>query len=139
MKKYPLTVCTIVWLGDEVLMSQRLNTEEFKGYWQCPGGKVDPTDDSIAYAASREVKEETNLFAYAWNLSVIDCIFEDPSSDKHFIFNWGTHPAQWNNVINKEIKKASGWKRFKPAEALKLPFLMPGLRKNLMKKPLLYN
>jgi 8-oxo-dGTP pyrophosphatase MutT (NUDIX family) len=136
MKKYPLTVCTIVWMGDQILMSQRKKTPEFSGFWQCPGGKVDSDDESIAFAAAREVKEETGLYVYQWHLNVLDCIYDDPSSDKHFIFNWQTHDGNFSQVTNKEKGKATAWQLFTPEEALALKKLMPGLRQNISKKPL---
>ena len=58
------TVDVIVTAGDKddkkVLLIKR-GKDPFKGYFAFPGGRIDPSDESIEYAAKRELKEETHL------------------------------------------------------------------------------
>lgn len=44
-----------------LLLQRSLNTKSAPGEWTFPAGKLDPSDESVATAVVREVKEETNL------------------------------------------------------------------------------
>jgi bifunctional NMN adenylyltransferase/nudix hydrolase len=59
-RQYPRvfpTVDVAVLREDEVLLIQRADS----GQWSFPGGFVDPTDGSMAFAAAREIQEELGL------------------------------------------------------------------------------
>ena len=45
---------------NEVLISLRENREEYNGFWEYPGGKVED-DEDIDVALIREIKEELNI------------------------------------------------------------------------------
>jgi 8-oxo-dGTP pyrophosphatase MutT (NUDIX family) len=47
--------------NNRVLLIQRSPRDGFGLKWECPGGCVDMTDESILHAVSREVREETGL------------------------------------------------------------------------------
>ncbi|KAK0639694.1 NUDIX hydrolase domain-like protein [Cercophora newfieldiana] len=44
-----------------VLLIQRAATDAFPLLWECPGGCVDPEDETILHAVQRELFEETGL------------------------------------------------------------------------------
>ena len=129
MKKYPKTVATIVYFGDKIALAKRLNTHTYSGYWEVPGGKVDPTDENIQKAASREIQEEMNYFVHWTELELVDCA-ADESTDYCFIFKHWTASPNFHDVGNKERNKRTHWKLFTKEEALKLD-LMPGIKENL--------
>ena len=124
-------VVILLWFGDKLLLTQRRNVPYFKGYWAAVGGSVEPTDTTLARAASRELKEETDIFVRDIELEIVDCFQENDF--KCFIFQTILSPYRLTEVKNTEPKKHSPWKLFNVHEALKLKPLMPALQEYLLK------
>ena len=64
-KNITYTVGIVACLNKEgkFLIVKRSKTDNVKpGYWEWPGGHVDPEDNSIEQGASRELQEEANVF-----------------------------------------------------------------------------
>lgn len=61
-------VWTILKSKNRFLLIQRSVDDVFGGTWCFPGGKVDPDDDTLADAAARELKEETNINGHNFKL-----------------------------------------------------------------------
>ena len=53
-------VCAIIWRDGKVLIAQRKPHKNLGGYWEFPGGKLEPGEDSID-ALSRELLEELDM------------------------------------------------------------------------------
>lgn len=54
------TKCVIVNEKDEILLIKRASSDSHAGYWETPGGGIDP-GEGMFEAVVREVKEETGL------------------------------------------------------------------------------
>ena len=69
--KAPVDVAVgiLIQTDGKVLMAQRPDGKPFAGYWEFPGGKVEP-GESILHALSREFKEELGV--------VIDTVHTEP-------------------------------------------------------------
>lgn len=61
MARLGRTAATIITYGNYFCLSQRLNTEAFRGYFQFPGGRADSDAETFKDVAQREVFEEMNL------------------------------------------------------------------------------
>lgn len=77
-----LAVCVAIWQDDKILLVRRANAPN-KGLWALPGGKID-AGETIAEAAIRELREETNLKAIPKNIFFIREIIEDQF---HYVLN----------------------------------------------------
>ena len=60
MRKRLIALLALVNEKNEVLISLRKNNEEYDGYWEYPGGKVEE-DETLEQAIIREIKEEISL------------------------------------------------------------------------------
>lgn len=66
--------------GDEILLVRRAH-DPGKGLWAVPGGKIE-FGESVAEAATREVKEETGLLV---ELDEIIWVGESMAADHHIV------------------------------------------------------
>jgi mutator protein MutT len=59
-KKYREVGVAVIWRGDRILLDQRLPGGMFGGYWEFPGGKVEP-DETAVDCIKREILEEIGI------------------------------------------------------------------------------
>ena len=57
MKKMVVTLIGLINLENDVLISNRKNSQKFNGFWEFPGGKVEK-GEPLMEALLRETKEE---------------------------------------------------------------------------------
>ena len=75
-----IEVCAaLIFDGNKVLLTSRPEHQEHSGYWEFPGGKVEP-GETPAQCIKRELKEELNI-----EVSVYDTVYmlEHEYPDKH--------------------------------------------------------
>jgi 8-oxo-dGTP pyrophosphatase MutT (NUDIX family) len=133
MKPYPKTVVCVIWIGDKILLCQRLKNDCFKGGWQATGGKVDE-GETFEQAAIREAYEECGVEIPQYLLQVSDCITNDPTTKKCFLFE-AFLPERYAKLVKRtEPKKHGPWKLFSIEEAQKLK-LLPGLTEYFKRFP----
>jgi 8-oxo-dGTP diphosphatase len=106
----------------KILISQRINCRDFKGFFQFPGGKVE-RKELIKPAALRELEEEAGFKAELTDITCIYCVTNDPTCEHCWIFKFVTE----KRPKNREKKKATDWKWVSPSDVLKLKPLMPGI------------
>jgi 8-oxo-dGTP pyrophosphatase MutT (NUDIX family) len=71
--KYAVQAVIFNEKGEVLAVSRKDNHEDFG----LPGGKMDPTDESIFDALQREVKEETGLTVFEWCSELIFSMHKD--------------------------------------------------------------
>jgi 8-oxo-dGTP diphosphatase len=65
-----IKVCAaLIFNGDKVLLTSRSGHQEHAGYWEFPGGKIEPGETS-AQCLVRELKEELNI-----DVTVFDTVY----------------------------------------------------------------
>lgn len=67
MKKKILAVAGILWRNDEFLAAERPAGKIMAGYWEFPGGKIEPGETPFA-ALCRELNEELGVTVTAASL-----------------------------------------------------------------------
>lgn len=122
------TVAVGLRCGDKFWMSQRINTPNFAGKWQFPGGKLEK-DENPLDGGLRELKEETNLDIDCKRVRYCRHIEGDPTTLICYVYyidlNATEIPVRTENTM-------TDWRLFTYDEALKLD-LMPGLVETLDK------
>ncbi len=79
MSNYPLLVTAAVVIEDgRVLITKRPEDKKFPGYWEFPGGKVDP-GESPQEALTREMLEELDVYIKVER--IFDVVYH--------LYNWG--------------------------------------------------
>ncbi|MGB4848385.1 MAG: (deoxy)nucleoside triphosphate pyrophosphohydrolase [Saprospiraceae bacterium] len=53
-------VCGIIWKDGKILLARRKLEKTLGGYWEFPGGKLEPNEDPIL-ALQRELQEEMGM------------------------------------------------------------------------------
>jgi len=98
-------VCAVIQKpGGEFLLAQRPEGKVYPGYWEFPGGKVDP-GESIADATARELDEELGVvveLSYPW----ITRIFSYPHAKVRLHFRRVT---RWRNEPRGRENQAFSW------------------------------
>ena len=80
------TIACVICINedDEILILKRSADETSKqGYWDLPGGHIDPEDKSMEEGVLRELEEETGLKAPLASLQYVDKIKSD-DADKYY-------------------------------------------------------
>lgn len=119
----------MLWFGERLMLAKRLDTKTFSGFYEAVGGKVEE-GETISRAIQREIREEAGIFVPIYELESVDCITDDPTTEKCFIFRRATYPNNFSDVTHRERRKRTPWKLYTIEEALKLK-LMPGLKENM--------
>jgi 8-oxo-dGTP pyrophosphatase MutT (NUDIX family) len=111
------------------MLAQRTNTDTFSGYWEAVGGKLEK-GEAVVSGMIREMREETGVYIPAVLYDLKDCIINDPTTDKCFLFEVKLPEWWWPKFTNPEPDKRTSWKLFTKCGARKLN-LMPGLKAHL--------
>lgn len=67
MRKAIIAVAGILWRGEELLAAERPEGKIMAGYWEFPGGKIEPGETPYA-ALCREISEELAVTVTAASL-----------------------------------------------------------------------
>lgn len=131
ISEYQKCGVVILWIGDRILLSERLKKGKFQGYYGCAGGKIE-SNEYILDGVCREFQEETGAFLYHGDAHLLDCYILPESKQSVFIFESFKNETFLFNIKNPEPKKHGKWILYKKEEALKLN-LMPYIRTYLEK------
>jgi len=119
----------VACLNDEqqFLILKRSTMDERAGHWTMPGGHVDPEDNSIEMATTRELYEEANL-----RCNVGDLIYLGASGIKKYYFltfNWSgdvkvNKPNPKTGEIEHDDYKWATIKEIKEIEDTNIPIYL---------------
>jgi 8-oxo-dGTP diphosphatase len=129
----PLRVAAALVVRDgRVLVQTRPAGRSWPGWWEFPGGKLDPGEDARA-AAVREVREETGLEVAAGE-ALHEVAWQYPGADVHVTFVACTpcEPGDGRPLEGQVLRWVDadelGALSFLPANASLLPLLAARLR-----------
>lgn len=108
--------------GDEILLIKRAN-EPGKGLWAVPGGKVE-RGESLAEAATREVKEETGLLI---ELDEVVWVGESIGPDHHIVLIDFLGRAVGGSLVASDDASEAKWVAIEDAYDMELTPSMYGL------------
>lgn len=92
-----------------IWMNQRTGSRDYNGYWQVPGGTVEPLEDTIS-AARRELSEETGLWVPPGRLNLIyKGYFTKPSGEVYLSEQFSCVCNSTDIPENREPDKATPW------------------------------
>lgn len=117
------TVAVVLRCKDKLWMSQRMNTVNFPGKWQFPGGKLDHYENPFN-GGLRELKEETNLNIEYERFEYLCSIIGDPSTKICFVYCVNLKETE---IPVRTENKMTDWVLLTYDEALKKD-LLPGLK-----------
>lgn len=117
------TVAIILVCDGKFWMSQRVNTRNFAGKWQFPGGKLEENENPID-GALRELREETGLNIDINRLRFIGPITGDPTTRICFTYSVSLNETE---IPQHTENTMTDWRLLTANEALILD-LMPGLQ-----------
>ncbi len=93
-------VIAAIFNQDKLLVAQRLS-EPFKGYWECPGGKVEP-GESLIEALVREIQEEGAVKIKHADI-MFDYVVKNPSGPMHLTWFKTSLEAAFNPMIYTQV------------------------------------
>ena len=101
-----VAVAILVRPDGSVLLAQRPASKVYAGYWEFPGGKVEP-GESVARALARELHEELGVEvrrAYPW----ITRVYTDPHATVRLHFH---RVVDWTGALRCKEHQAVAWQR----------------------------
>lgn len=116
------TVSVALRCRDRVWMSQRVNTTNFHGKWQFPGGKLEDGENPID-GGLRELREETNLDVHIKRIRYIGSITGDPTTKCCYVYYVDLNDAE---IPVRKENKMTDWVLLTYDEALSKD-LLPGV------------
>ena len=100
-EKREVASCFIIDEQDRFLIVRRSNTDWWRPlHWEIPGGKIDNSDPTANYAASREVYEETGL-------KLSECRFMEIYRREHIV-KFYFISRSWSDEIKIPITQPTG-------------------------------
>lgn len=103
-----------------LLMVRKLRPDWQKGFFNCPGGKVEAEENPYD-AMVREFKEECGVVVKDWKLAII---YHLPAGNRLYIFSSFSLPNHWHQMEDEPLMMAN-LDRLPPKMIENLPWIIP--------------
>lgn len=110
-------VAAIIWSEGRFLSAERPEGKDYAGWWEFPGGKVEP-GETLEQALVRELQEELGILALDCNFWMEKIVEYPEYTVKLHFFDVFKYDGQ---VSSCEGQKFNWFELFKPAEVKFLP------------------
>ena len=106
MKRRLIALLALINEKNEVLISLRKNREEYNGYWEYPGGKIE-SGETLEQGLVREIREELNIAITKSCIAPLTFAVDEEEMNETILFLYVCR--KWDGSITSLLNQKIEW------------------------------
>ena len=106
MKRRLIALLALINEKNEVLISLRKNKEEYNGYWEYPGGKIE-NGETLEQGLLREIQEELNISVTKSCIAPLTFAVDEEEMNETILFLYVCR--KWDGSITSLLNQKIEW------------------------------
>ena len=106
MKRRLIALLALINEKNEVLISLRKNKEEYDGYWEYPGGKIE-SGETLEQGLVREIREELNIAITKSCIAPLTFAVDEEEMNETILFLYVCR--KWDGSITSLLNQKIEW------------------------------
>tara|TARA_B100000989_G_scaffold86459_1_gene62206 strand:+ start:2233 stop:2631 length:399 start_codon:yes stop_codon:yes gene_type:complete len=106
MKRRLIALLALINEKNEVLISLRKNKEEYNGYWEYPGGKIE-SSETLEQGLVREIREELNIAITKSCIAPLTFAVDEEEMNETILFLYVCR--KWDGSITSLLNQEIEW------------------------------
>ena len=106
MKRHLIALLALINHKNEVLISLRKNKEEYNGYWEYPGGKIE-SGETLEQGLVREIREELNIAIAKSCIAPLTFAVDEEEMSETILFLYVCR--KWDGSITSLLNQKIEW------------------------------
>ena len=106
MKRRLIALLALINEKNEVLISLRKNKEEYNGYWEYPGGKIE-SGETLEQGLAREIREELNIAITKSCIAPLTFAVDEEEMNETILFLYVCR--KWDGSITSLLNQKIEW------------------------------
>ncbi len=106
MKRRLIALLALINEKNEVLISLRKNKEEYNGYWEYPGGKIE-SGETLEQGLVREIREELNIAITKTCIAPLTFAVDEEEMNETILFLYVCR--KWDGSITSLLNQKIEW------------------------------